>query len=327
MIAFPSAPNAARFIGLEVIWNDFDYNWKASSTRIWKEGRHSMPDRVSPDSSCRVDKCGAGAAGTIQDLTIKSTLDRIKHKLIVMSGKGGVGKSSIAANLAVALSQRDLKVGLMDVDFHGPSIAGIMGLAGLLDVAAGGFAEPKAFSQNLGVVSMASLLKEKDQAVVWRGPAKTGAIRKFISDVRWDYRDYLIVDSPPGTGDEPLTVAQTIPDAKAVIVTTPQEVALGDVRKSINFCRHIHIEILGLIENMGEFNCPQCGKPVALFKKGGGQTTAASMNVPFLGTLPFWQDMVRACDQGKPVMKNAGNNKFYHAFEQIVEHILQGTGK
>jgi ATP-binding protein involved in chromosome partitioning len=284
-----------------------------------------MSDQVSPGSSCRADKCTAGTAGNIQDLTIKSTLDRIKHKIIVMSGKGGVGKSSIAANLAVVLSEKGLKVALMDVDFHGPSIAGIMGLTGLLDVATGGFAEPKPFSKNLGVVSMASLLKEKDQAVVWRGPAKTGAIRKFISDIRWDDRDYLIVDCPPGTGDEPLSVAQTIPDAKAVIVTTPQEVSLGDVRKSINFCRHVHMEILGLIENMGEFNCPHCGKPVALFKKGGGQTTAESMNVPFLGALPFWQDMIHACDQGKPIMKNAKKNEFYNAFEQIVERILQGT--
>ena len=159
-------------------------------------------------------------AHDIQDLTIKSSLEKIRHKLMVMSGKGGVGKSTMAANLAVTLSNRGLKVGLMDIDLHGPSIAGMMGLSGLLDVADGKFAQPKMFSDNLKVVSMASLLQDENQAIIWRGPAKIGAIRQFISDIKWDSLDYLVIDSPPGTGDEPLTVAQTIPDAKAIIVTT-----------------------------------------------------------------------------------------------------------
>jgi len=173
---------------------------------------------------------------------------------MIMSGKGGVGKSSVAANLAVALSNKGAKVGLLDVDLHGPSIAGMMGLSGLLDVVDGKFAQPKAFSANLKVVSMASLMHDENQAIIWRGPAKIGAIRQFISDVKWGDLDYLVIDSPPGTGDEPLTIAQTIPEAKAIIVTTPQEVSLADVRKSISFCRHINMEILGLIENMGPFN-------------------------------------------------------------------------
>ena len=200
-------------------------------------------------------------------------------------------------------------------------------VARLLDVADGNFARPKHYSENLGVVSMASLLKDRDQAVIWRGPAKSGAIRKFISDIQWDERDFLIVDSPPGTGDEPLTVAETIPGAKAIIVTTPQQVALGDVRKSINFCKQVGIEILGLIENMGAFTCPQCGKKVNLFKEGGGggRATAENASIPFLGTLPFYQPMVKACDTGKPVMATDGQSEFYEAFNRIVDVIVDKT--
>ena len=266
---------------------------------------------------------GANVAHDIQDLIIQSSLEKIKHKLMIMSGKGGVGKSSIAANIAVTLSNRGLKTGLMDVDLHGPSIAGIMGLSGLLDVVNGKFMQPKAFSENLKLVSMASLMQDENQAIIWRGPAKIGAIRQFIADVKWDNLDYLIIDSPPGTGDEPLTVAQTIPDAEAIIVTTPQEVSLADVRKSINFCRHVNMKVLGLIENMGTFTCPHCGEPVDLFKKDGGRATAEQMSVPFLGTIPFYQDMVKACDDGKPVMSNKVDSQFHKAFEEITRKIIE----
>ena len=265
----------------------------------------------------------ANVAHDIQDLIIQSSLEKIKHKLMIMSGKGGVGKSSIAANIAVTLSNRGLKTGLMDVDLHGPSIAGIMGLSGLLDVVNGKFMQPKAFSENLKLVSMASLMQDENQAIIWRGPAKIGAIRQFIADVKWDNLDYLIIDSPPGTGDEPLTVAQTIPDAEAIIVTTPQEVSLADVRKSINFCRHVNMKVLGLIENMGTFTCPHCGEPVDLFKKDGGRATAEQMSVPFLGTIPFYQDMVKACDDGKPVMSNKVNSQLHEAFEEITRKIIE----
>ena len=254
---------------------------------------------------------------------IQSSLEKIKHKLMIMSGKGGVGKSSIAANIAVALSNRGLKVGLMDVDLHGPSIGGMMGLSGLLDVVDGKFAQPKAFTENLKVVSMASLMQDDNQAIIWRGPAKIGAIRQFIADVKWDDLDYLVIDSPPGTGDEPLTVAQTIPDAKAIIVTTPQEISLADVRKSINFCKHVGMEVLGLIENMGSFTCPYCGEPIDLFKKDGGKATAERMSVPFLGTIPFYQDMVKACDDGRPVMSNKGDSEFHMALEEIIDKMIE----
>lgn len=186
-----------------------------------------------------------------QDLQIKETLKHIKNKILVMSGKGGVGKSSVAAYMAVALSEKGFKVGLMDIDLHGPSIPRLLGLKGLLPSFHREKPMPIPFSPNLHVISIESLMGEnKDVATIWRGPIKIGVIRQFISDIGWPDLDYLIIDSPPGTGDEPLTVAQTIPNAKALIVTTPQEISLADVRKSINFCRQLCMEILGIVENM-----------------------------------------------------------------------------
>ncbi|MGD9022429.1 MAG: Mrp/NBP35 family ATP-binding protein [Deltaproteobacteria bacterium] len=289
-----------------------------------------MSEEPSSETGCDSTACDpkgtSRAVHDIQDLMIRGSLKRIKHKLLVMSGKGGVGKSSIAANLAVALSNRGLRVGLMDVDLHGPSIANLMGVTGLLDIEDRKFIRPKAFSENLKVVSMASLMHDANQAIIWRGPAKIGAIRQFVADVKWDDLDYLIIDAPPGTGDEPLTVAQTIPDAQAIIVTTPQEISLADVRKSINFCKHVNMKVMGMIENMGTFTCPHCGKPVSLFKKGGGKRTAEHMSVPFLGTIPFFQDMVKACDNGKPVLAQEGDTEFHKAFGAIVDKIAEITG-
>ena len=173
-----------------------------------------------------------------------------------MSGKGGVGKSTVAINLAVDMAQRGFKVGLLDVDLHGPSTLKMLGLEGIPLGVAEEFMIPIAFNENLIVVSIASMLHNRDAAVIWRGPLKIGAIKQFISDVHWEELDFLIIDSPPGTGDEPLTVAQTIPDAKALIVTTPQEVSLADVRKAINFCHEVDMEILGLVENMSGLRFP-----------------------------------------------------------------------
>jgi Mrp family chromosome partitioning ATPase len=273
--------------------------------------------------------CGAGSgagARQMQDLMIQSSLEKITHKLLVMSGKGGVGKSSIAANLAVGLSKKGFKTGLMDIDLHGPSIVGIMGLSGLLDKVDGAFLQPKMFSENLYVVSMGSLMHDENQAIIWRGPAKIGAIRQFISDVKWGVLDYLVIDSPPGTGDEPLTVAQTVPDARGILVTTPQEVSLADVRKSISFCRQVEVGMLGIVENMGPFTCPHCGDSVDLFKKGGGRVTAEKMSVPFLGTVPFDQGMVKACEDGEPVMGKEGDSAFHQAFGEFVDKVVHLTG-
>jgi len=253
-----------------------------------------------------------------QDLEIKKCLGRIKNKILVMSGKGGVGKSSVAVNIAVGLADSGYKVGLMDVDLHGPSIPQMLGIPGMHDPDASNSSDthrtvrfidnriiPARYSETLSVVSIECMLESRDSAVIWRGPFKLGVIRQFISDVEWDDLDYLIIDSPPGTGDEPLTVAQNIPDAQAVIVTTPQAVSLRDVRKSINFCRQVNMKILGLIENMSGFVCPECGTKIDLFKVGGGEKTAAEMNIAFLGKIPIIPDIVQACDNGIPAIRTS----------------------
>ena len=266
--------------------------------------------------------CGHTTAVGGQDETLAKTLSHITNKLIVMSGKGGVGKSSFATNLAVALAGKGFSTGLLDVDLHGPSIAGMTGIKGLLDVSPEQQVIPKTVGERLKVVSMQSLMRDPDQAVIWRGPAKTGIIRQFIADVRWDSLDFLVVDSPPGTGDEPLSVAQTIPGAKALIVTTPQDVALADVRKSINFCRNVNLDIVGLVENMGPFACPCCGETVALFKSQGGRLTAETMGVSFLGTLPFDPQVVKACDQGKPIAASGNGGAFVDALDKVVQGLI-----
>jgi ATP-binding protein involved in chromosome partitioning len=281
-------------------------------------------------AGCGGGGCGKGqAAGAKKDKDgqIVASLSRIKHKLLVMSGKGGVGKSSVSAGLAIQLANSGSRVGLLDVDIHGPSLAGIMGVKGLLQVSAERKVTPHEVDARLKVVSMQSLMKDHDQAIIWRGPAKAGVIRQFLSDVDWGDLDFLIVDAPPGTGDEPLGVAQTIPEAKAVIVTTPQDVALSDVRKSISFCRVIGMTILGLVENMGPFPCPCCGEPLALFKSGGGEDTAGRMEVPFLGTLPFDPKVVKACDRGQPRELWDSGAAFSDAMTGIVQQIVDSLSQ
>jgi Mrp family chromosome partitioning ATPase len=263
----------------------------------------------------------ASAESKLKDDNISASLAKIDHKLLVMSGKGGVGKSSVSAGLAIRLAAAGHQVGLLDVDIHGPSLAGIMGVKGLMDITEEKKVCPIRVQENLKVVSMQSLMQESDQAVIWRGPAKTGVIRQFIGDVHWEALDFLIIDAPPGTGDEPLSVAQTIPEAKAVIVTTPQDVALSDVRKSINFCRVIEMDIIGLIENMGPFACPCCGETLSLFKSGGGQATAEQMQIPFLGTLPFDAKVVQACDAGQPQRLQSEASHFIPALDGVVSKI------
>jgi len=270
--------------------------------------------------------CGSGGAPSQEDIQnnmITDVLSKIKNKLFIMSGKGGVGKSSISANIAVALADKGFKVGLMDVDLHGPSIAQIMGISGLLDISENKLLLPSKCKNNLKVVSMQSLIQDKDQAVIWRGPAKNGMIKQFIGSVNWGGLDFLIIDSPPGTGDEPLSVVQTIPDVNAVVITTPQDVALADVRKSLNFCKTVKIKTLGVIENMGPFKCPHCNDIIELFKSGGGEKTAKAMNVPFLGTLPFDPEVVKNCDDGTPIITENKSNSFSKALNDVVDKIIK----
>jgi Mrp family chromosome partitioning ATPase/predicted Fe-Mo cluster-binding NifX family protein len=271
-------------------------------------------------SGCQSGTCGGGSCGSNQeDQKLAGQLSRIRNKLLVMSGKGGVGKSSVAAYLALGLARRGFRVGLMDVDLHGPSIPHMLGLEGMCDVdREKQHLSPMRYTDNLGVMSIACLMPEPDAAIIWRGPVKHGVITQFVSDVEWGDLDYLVIDSPPGTGDEPLSVAQTVPDAQAVVVTTPQEVALADVRKSINFCRKANIEILGLVENMSGFVCPQCNAEVPLFSKGGGEKTAKQMNVRLLGNLPFDTSVVESGDAGKPVLEETASGPFIEALDRLV---------
>ncbi len=252
-----------------------------------------------------------------RDKAMKGVLGRIKHKFIIMSGKGGVGKTSTSVNLSLALSSLGHKVGIMDVDLHGPDVPRMLGLSGMLDLNENRKLRPLPYSDNLSAVSIESLSPTKDDAIIWRGPVKYSAIQQFIGDVEWGDLDFLLIDSPPGTGDEPLTVAQTISDAKAIIVTTPQEVSLADVRKSINFCKVVKMEIFGLIENMSGFTCPHCQTVIDLFGSGGGEKTAAATDIPFLGKIPFDQQMVVCGDAGVSYQKEHADSVVSQAFKAV----------
>ncbi len=259
-----------------------------------------------------------------QDKAINETLRQIKNKLIVMSGKGGVGKSTLAVNLAVALSERGLKVGLMDIDFHGPNTLKMLNLENKHILAEGENILPLEYSKNLGVVSIASMLENPDTAVIWRGPLKISVIKQFIANVKWNELDWLIIDSPPGTGDEPLTVAQLIKDAQALIVTTPQEVSLMDIRKSVDFCKKINMKIVGIVENMSYLICPKCGERIEIFKTGGGKKTAEKLNLKFLGAIPMEPEIVENSDKGVPYFSKFKDSEAAKIFNKAVDVILNG---
>ena len=261
-----------------------------------------------------------------QDKKIKEQVSKIRHKIMVMSGKGGVGKSTVAVNIAVGLSLQDFMVGLLDVDLHGPSIPKMLGARNLkLSRRPDGRLGAIKYSPNLKFLSIEPLLPAEDSAVIWRGPIKMSAIRQFIGDIDWGKLDYLIIDAPPGTGDEPLTVAQTIPDAYALLVTTPQEVSLIDVRKSIRFCQKVKLRILGIVENMSGFICPYCGKGIDLFKKGGGQKLAEEMGLRFLGRVPIDPRIVDTGDSGKPIIAAYPESITAKAYEELIRNIISAT--
>jgi Mrp family chromosome partitioning ATPase len=259
------------------------------------------------------------------DEQARQSLTRIKHKLMIMSGKGGVGKSSVSVNLAIALSRKGFKVGLMDVDIHGPDIPRMLGLKGMMAANANRKLDPMRYSDNLTAVSIESLMADKDDAVIWRGPMKHGAIRQFVGEVDWGELDYLIIDAPPGTGDEPLTVAQLIKDARAIIVTTPQEVALADVRKSINFCKTVKMEIIGLVENMSSYTCPHCGRSVDIFGSGGGERTADQAGLKLLGRIPFDPNLVKCGDEGISYQQQYGDSPVTQVFGEIADRAVDAV--
>jgi Mrp family chromosome partitioning ATPase len=209
----------------------------------------------------------------------------------------------------------------MDVDLHGPDVPRMLGLRGMLDLSADQKLKPLSYGENLKVVSIEALTTNKDDAVIWRGPIKYSAIRQFLADVDWGELDFLIIDSPPGTGDEPLTIAQTITDAQAIIVTTPQEISLADVRKSISFCKTVKMKIFGVIENMSGFTCPHCGKSVDLFGSGGGQRTAEALGLTFLGKIPFDQRVVSCGDAGTCMQDMYRESPVTQAFDKVAERM------
>jgi ATP-binding protein involved in chromosome partitioning len=256
------------------------------------------------------------------DDAVKRSLNNIKRKLIVMSGKGGVGKSSTAVNLALALARKGAQVGLLDVDLHGPDIPRMLGLNGMLDMNGEQQLVPKRYNSNLSAVSVESLTNGRDDAIIWRGPVKYSVIQQFIGQVAWGNLDFLLIDAPPGTGDEPLTIAQTIPDAQAVIVTTPQEVSLADVRKSINFCKTVKMSVFGLVENMSGLLCPHCNTSIYLFGSGGGERTALQMNIPFLGRVPFDSEIVTCGDSGVAYQDQHPDSPVTLAYWAIADQLM-----
>lgn len=258
-----------------------------------------------------------------EEIKVTKTLSRIKNRLLVFSGKGGVGKSTVAANLALALAKKGMKVGLLDVDIHGPNLAKMLGVEDRkLDVSSEGIKAVEV-NDNLKLVSMSFLLQDPDLPVIWRGPMKMKAIQQFLGDVDWGDLDWLVIDSPPGTGDEPLSVAQLIPATAAVVVTTPQEISLLDSRKAVAFARKLNLKVLGIIENMSGMVCPHCGKKIDLFKAGGGQRASIELVVPFLGRIPLDPDIVISGDEGKPFITEKPDSESSQAFMKIVERILE----
>ena len=255
---------------------------------------------------------------------LQSRLCRIQHKIVVMSGKGGVGKSTVAVNLAMALALAGKQVGLLDVDIHGPSIPTMLGLEGQ-SITGNGQELLPIVVDGVKVISIGLLLSDPDEAVIWRGPMKATVIKQFLQDVAWGDLDYLIIDSPPGTGDEPLSVCQIIGQLDgAVVVTTPQRVAEVDVRKSITFCRQLSVPVLGVVENMSGFCCPQCQEVTTILQAGGGRRIAESMGVPFLGAIPMDPKIAEACDSGQAYLVKYKYSGTARIMAEIVRPIVEG---
>ncbi|RLF50688.1 MAG: ATP-binding protein [Thermoplasmata archaeon] len=253
------------------------------------------------------------------DKKIEENLKNIKHKIAILSGKGGVGKTTVAVNLAYALATKGYETGLLDADIHGPNVPKMLGIEHETIYGDKEGMEPIKASPHLKVISLAFMLNE-DAPVIWRGPLKMTAIKQFIGDVKWGKLDFLVVDLPPGTGDEALSIAQLLKESNAIIVTTPQDVALLDSRRAVNFALRLNMNVLGIIENMSGFRCPHCGKEINLFKIGGGEHAAKEMGVDFLGRIPVDEKIVIGGDAGIPFIREEGKAK--EAFMKIVDKII-----
>ncbi len=262
---------------------------------------------------------------------IEERMRRIKHKIVIMSGKGGVGKSFIASNLAVTFQSMGYRVGLMDVDFHGPSAPKMLGIRGQKLIATTEGIQPAQGPLGLQVMSLDFLLPDDDSPVIWRGPLKTSAIMQFLSEVNWGDLDFLVIDMPPGTGDEAITVAQQLPQVDgAVFVTIPSEVSLLVVGRSIAFAKRVGIRPLGLIENMSGFYCPESGKTYKIFGKGSGRAIAEKYGIPLLAEIPLDPRISEANDEGEPfVLKHSDSEaarRLKEAAKKIVTIVSQAGG-
>ncbi|MEM1587628.1 MAG: Mrp/NBP35 family ATP-binding protein [Candidatus Bathyarchaeia archaeon] len=263
-----------------------------------------------------------------QEEMLKKRMKKVKHKVAVISGKGGVGKSIVTANIALSFAKKGYKIGILDADFHGPSIPKILGVRGSKLEASPLGILPVTGPLNIKIVSIDFLLPKDETPVVWRGPLKMNAIRQFLSEVAWGDLDILFIDLPPGTGDEPLSVIKLIPEMSGVVVvTTPSEVSQLVVKKSIEFAKELSIPVIGVIENMSGFACPNCGFQINLFNVGGGEKIAKELNVPFLGKIPLDIELSQSADEGTPLIIKKSNSKVLKSFFNItnkVEKFLKG---
>lgn len=316
-----------------------------------EHGHHGHGGQMTPEQQRQMIE---------QELRLAKNLGQIKHKIVVMSGKGGVGKSTVAANIAETLQKLGYKTGILDADIHGPNIPKMLGLDNLYgeafseyqfgvfkELTEGAMAKetfendeekaefikakqeeykhsmfPVTAPSGLKVMSMAFLLEGIDRPIIWRGPQKTGAIRQLISDAHWGQLDYLIIDNPPGTGDEPLTVLQTIPDADAVImVTTPNVVSQEDVLKCVKMVEMMNIDKIGLIENMAYYTCPHCDEKLHIFGKGNGEAFAEEMEITYLGDLPIEEKVSDSPNKDGVIATIDPNDEVSKRFVEIVEEI------
>jgi len=283
---------------------------------MFREKKNSPDQNVAAASLDRV----------VEHKALAKRMDHIKRKILILSGKGGVGKSTVAANLALALASAGKHVGLLDVDIHGPSIPKLLDLEANTITGSDSSLLPIECNSHLKVMSIGFLLQNRNDAIIWRGPLKMNVIKQFLKDVEWGNLDYLVIDCPPGTGDEPLSVAQLIGNADgAIVVTTPQDIAILDVRKSVSFCRQLNLPVLGVIENMSGFMCPHCGTRTDIFKAGGGETMAREMDVPFLGRIPIDPRIVEASDSGTSYVQAYAESEAAQAFNKAIELVLEAT--
>ena len=289
-------------------------------------GRHECEESKLCETCELAKGCSASQQRGHEKRELKEKLFHIRHKIMVMSGKGGVGKSTVTTNLGALLALRDYQVGILDADFHGPDVPRMLGVENQYLQGREGRVDPVEVFSGFKAVSTAFLGKDPDKAIIWRGPMKHSAIKQFLGGVNWGDLDFLFIDLPPGTGDEPLSVARLLENVDgAIIVTTPQDVALLDSRKAVSFSKLIKVPLLGIVENMSGMVCPHCGESIDLFKVGGGEKAAEELGVPFLGRIPIDPQIVTKCDSGEPFVVDSRDSEAKAAFAEITQRVLEAV--